>query len=137
MFFFFPVKSVFLPVKKTGNGGREKIKCPWKPKKSVREKKRYPRKKKDIKIPLKLKESAREKKKSGREKVEKFTKKWAWKKNVAREKIQKLVKIGFHGYFLFLRGRKKTLILWEPLPERYFFSFFFSLLEVLKERTVR
>ena len=60
-------------------------------------------------LPVKKPKKVPVKKNNGREKVENWAKKWAWKQQSAREKIKKKAKNGFHGHFLFSRGKKKTL----------------------------
>ena len=54
-------------------------------------------------------ESAREKWQVRREKSEKSEKKWAWKPQVAREKMQKKVQNRFSRPLSFSRPKKKTL----------------------------
>ena len=97
-----PVKLKLMHVKKNTKIMPVKLqKCPWKSTNII-----FnwfsPREKNE--------KTAREKIKSGREKSEKWAKKWAWKRKIAREKNQKKAKNSFHGHFLFSRGKKKTLI---------------------------
>ena len=100
--FFFPVKTKTLPVKKPQKIARESTKLPVKsPKKSI-----FAREKR--KLPVKLEKKsifARERRFFAREKTKKMAKNCPWKTKIAREKIEKKAKNGFHGQLFFSREK--------------------------------